>query len=240
MAKDLAEADQLRREMIANVSHELRTPVAALQAELENMVDSVTEPDPQTLELLLAQTRRLSRLVTNILDLSRLEAQAVHLDLEEVSAAAFFDDAVAAARLVASGQNKTVIFVTEVRPRDLTMTVDEERLHQVAANLLSNAIRFSPPGGVITLRAGVNNRHIQLDVLDQGPGIAKNERQTVFERFARGKTTSSSRVSGGTGLGLAIARWAVHLHSGTIEVAESAVGCDIRVRLPKSPPKPDK
>ena len=235
MAEDLARADQLRREMIANVSHELRTPVAALQAELENMVDGVTEPDLATLELLLAQTGRLGRLVRDILDLSRLEADVVRLDLEDVAVANFLDDAVAAARLVASGLGKAVSFVCLVRPDDLKMRVDVERLHQVAANLLSNAINFSPLGGVITLQACSSGRQVQLDVMDQGPGIDPAERQSVFERFARGSTTGSSRSSGGTGLGLAIARWAVQLLGGTIEVADSEVGCHIRVRLPKAP-----
>jgi len=236
MAEDLAQADQLRREMIANVSHELRTPVAALQAELENMVDGVTTPDPGTLELLLAQTRRLSRLVTDILDLSRLEADVVQLDLEEIRLDTFLTEAVAAARLVASGQGRALLFVTEVKPRDLTMTVDVERLHQVAANLLSNAIGFSPQDGVITLRAGVSGRWIQIDVVDQGPGIAPAERQHVFERFARGKPAGPGRATGGSGLGLAIARWAVHLHAGTIDVVDSADGCVVRVRLPKAGP----
>jgi len=237
MAEDLAQVDRLRREMIANVSHELRTPVAALQAELENMVDGVTAPDPETLELLLAQTRRLSRLVTDILDLSRLEADVVQLDLESTRLDSFLADAVAAGRLVASGQGKTVTFVTEVKPRDLTMTVDVERLHQVTANLLSNAIAFSPAGGVITLKAGSAGRWIQINVLDQGPGIAPGERQRVFERFARGKTAGASRPTGGSGLGLAIARWAVHLHAGTIDVLDSPTGCNVRVRLPKTSAK---
>jgi signal transduction histidine kinase len=234
MAADLAQADALRREMIANVSHELRTPVAALQAELENMVDGVTEPTTETLELLLAQTKRLGRLVTDILDLSRLEADAVQLDLEEVGVADFLADAVAAAGLVASGQGKEVAFVTDVTPRNLRMVADAERLHQVAANLLSNAIRHSPQGGIITLRGSTGGRWIQLDVADQGPGIAPADRARVFERFARGQGATGGRSSGGTGLGLAIARWAVRLHAGSLDVVDTPTGCTMRVRLPKS------
>jgi signal transduction histidine kinase len=237
MAKDLAQADTLRREMIANVSHELRTPVAALQAELENMVDGVTEPDAETLDLLLTQTKRLSRLVTDILDLSRLDADVVELRPVEVEVETFLDDAVAAARLVASSAGKQLAFVVDVTPRTLRMTVDVERLHQVAANLLSNAIRHSPDGGIITITAISSGKWIQLDFKDQGPGIAPEDRERIFERFERGKMARSSAAmapTGGTGLGLAIARWAVRLHAGSLVVVESDGGADFRVRLPRS------
>ncbi|MDR0365456.1 MAG: HAMP domain-containing histidine kinase [Bifidobacteriaceae bacterium] len=237
MAKDLAEADALRREMIANVSHELRTPVAALQAELENMVDGVTEPDAETLEILLTQTKRLSRLVIDMLDLSRLDADVVELHLTENSVSDFLDDAVAAARLVASSTGKRVAFAVDVTPPTLKMTADTERLHQVAANLLSNAIRHSPQDSVITIRATALSKWVQLDFHNQGPPIPADERELIFERFQRGKTgaRTSRTSSGGTGLGLAIARWAVLLHSGSLTVAESDSGAVFRVRLPKAP-----
>ncbi|MDR1825432.1 MAG: HAMP domain-containing histidine kinase [Bifidobacteriaceae bacterium] len=237
MAEDLAQADMLRREMIANVSHELRTPVAALQAELENMVDGVTTPDAETLEVLLTQTRRLGRLVTDMLDLSRLDADVVTLTIEEVEAQAFIDEAVQAAKLVASSAGKRVAFVTDVTPPNLALSIDVERMHQVMANLLSNAIRATPDHSLITIRVQAQGRWVQIDVGDQGPGIPLEERQHVFERFARGKTAqpAGSQSTGGTGLGLAIARWAVLLHAGSIEVADAEEGCVMRVRLPKSP-----
>ncbi|MDR2113779.1 MAG: HAMP domain-containing histidine kinase [Bifidobacteriaceae bacterium] len=236
MAKDLAQADALRREMIANVSHELRTPVTALQAELENMVDGVTTPDQETLELLLTQTKRLGRLVTDMLDLSRLDADVVELHPEEVPVETFLDDAVAAAGLVASSAGKRVAFVVDVTPRTLRMRVDVERLHQVAANLLSNAIRHSPPGGIITISAASVGKWVQLDFRDQGPGIPLEERERIFERFERGKLSQSSSIAptGGTGLGLAIARWAVRLHAGSLTVVPSETGADFRVRLPRT------
>jgi signal transduction histidine kinase len=238
MAKDLAQADALRREMIANVSHELRTPVAALQAELENMVDGVTAPDAETLDLLLTQTKRLGRLVTDMLDLSRLDADVVELHLAEVEVEAFLDDAVAAARLVASSAGKQVAFVVDAQPRTLRMTADVERLHQVAANLLSNAIRHSPDGGIVTISAVAVGKWIQLDFRDQGPGIPPSERERIFERFERGNVgqAAPTATTGGTGLGLAIARWAVRLHAGSLTVAESETGADFRVRLPKVAP----
>ncbi|MDR2382248.1 MAG: HAMP domain-containing protein [Bifidobacteriaceae bacterium] len=237
MAKDLAQADALRREMIANVSHELRTPVAGLQAELENMVDGVTPPTAETLDLLLTQTKRLGRLVTDMLDLSRLDADVVELHITEVEVEDFLDDAVAAARLVASSAGKRLAFVVDAQPRTLRMPVDVERMHQVAANLLSNAIRHSPQGGIITISAGQTGKWVQLDFTDQGPGISPDERERIFERFERGKLAQSATAAttGGTGLGLAIARWAVRLHAGSLTVVPSDSGAVFRVRLPKTP-----
>ncbi|MDR0431730.1 MAG: HAMP domain-containing histidine kinase, partial [Bifidobacteriaceae bacterium] len=234
MASDLARVDRARRDMIANVSHELRTPVAALQAELENMVDGVTQPTPETLALALSQTERLGRLVTDMLDLSRLEAGAVDLNLSPVRLTDFFTESLDAAAFVASASGKKLAFECEVSPENLTVVADAERLHQVSANLLSNAIRHSPDGGTITLRANPKGRRVVIEISDEGPGIPEHERTLVFERFERGDPPdgSSQRSGAGTGLGLAIARWAVNLHGGTIKVAESERGCTMRVILP--------
>ncbi|HWS57467.1 MAG TPA: HAMP domain-containing sensor histidine kinase [Actinotalea sp.] len=236
MAGDLEQVDALRREMVANVSHELRTPVAALQAQLENMVDGVTDPDPVSLEAALAQTERLGRLVSYLLDLSRLEAGAVGLDVAVVPLADFLAEAAASADMVAFDRRVTI----EVRvvPPDLTVPADAERLHQVVANLLHNAVRHSPVGGVVRLEARRQGGSVVLDVADQGPGIARADRQRVFERFARGNApTQLGQVStGGTGLGLSIVRWAVGLHGGTVEVADAPTGCVMRVTLPAHRP----
>jgi signal transduction histidine kinase len=162
----------------------------------------------------------------------------VELRPEEFEVEGFLDDAVAAARLVASSTGKQLAFVVEVTPRTLRLTADVERLHQVAANLLSNAIRHSPDGGIITISAVGSGRSIQFDFKDQGPGIAPGDRERIFERFERGKMAQSAATAptGGTGLGLAIARWAVRLHAGSLMVAESNAGADFRVRLPRALP----
>ena len=232
MADDLAQADTLRRELVANVSHELRTPVAALQAQLENMVDGVSPMDRSTLEVALAQTERLGRLVTDLLDLSRLEAGAVMIEPAPVQLAAFLDEAVAGARLVSPSKGLEIGVVVD--PPDLTVQADAQRLHQVVANLLHNAVRHSPTGGRIEVTARRSGTHLLLDVIDEGPGIAVGERRAVFERFTRGNTpTTTGQIStGGTGLGLAIVRWAVLLHGGTVEVADTTSGCDMRVTIP--------
>src|SRR5690349_12428513 len=149
MAADLATADQQRRELIANVSHELRTPIAALQAVLENLVDGLAEPDPATLRVALGQTERLSRLVIELLDLSRLDAGVEPLRRSPVKLEPFLT---AAAEAAAVGVSRAHLEV-DVLPADLEVNADEARLHQVVANLLDNAVRHSPPGGRVLVRA---------------------------------------------------------------------------------------
>lgn len=232
MAEDLGSTDALRREMVANVSHELRTPVTALQAQLENIVDGVSEADPETMRSALAQTERLGRLVTYLLDLSRVEAGAVDLDLAEVPLGEFLREATDRAALV--GAEKGLTFPVTVTPPGLTVQADAERLHQVVANLLHNAVRHSPPGGEVRLAATQRGDVVVIDVVDHGPGIAREQRERVFDRFARGNSPAQTGQipTGGTGIGLAIVRWAVALHGGTIEVADTTSGCTMRLTLP--------
>ncbi|GAA1483368.1 sensor histidine kinase [Brachybacterium fresconis] len=217
MASELEQTDEMRRDLVANVSHELRTPVAGLRAQLENLVDGVTDPDPAALEVALAETERLSLLVNHLLDLSRLDAGVVELDLEAIEMTPFLHEVVDAATLAAGGRD--VRWIVDVDPADLTVTADAARIHQVIHNLLENAARHSPAGGRIHVRAArtADGEGVWIDVHDEGPGIAREDRSRVFERFQRGGYADSS---GGTGLGLAIARWAVGLHGGTIEVLD--------------------
>jgi signal transduction histidine kinase len=226
MADDLAGEDRYRREVIGNVAHELRTPVAALHAVLENMVDGVSTPDQDTLELALSQTDRLGRLITELLDLSRIEGGVAQLDYTRVDLHRFAETAVAECRL---RSRDDIAFVIDVAP-SLKVQADEGRLHQVLANLLDNAARHSPPGGAIRMSAWPDGDAVVIDVADQGPGIAPAERQRIFERFSRGGSRD-----GGTGLGLAIAQWVITLHAGEIRVVDDPEGCRIRTRLPLVP-----
>ncbi len=236
MAEDLEQVDLLRREMVANVSHELRTPVTALRAQLENMVDGVSAPDPAMLRSALAQTERLGRLVGYLLDLSRVEAGAVDLDVTDVVLEEFLQDAADAAGPLAADRDLDV--VVRVTPAGLEVPADAERLHQIMANLLHNAVRHSPRGGQVRLEARRGPAGtVEIDVVDQGPGIPPADRRQVFERFARGNAPAQTgQIStGGTGLGLAIVRWAAQVHGGTVEVADSASGCVMRLSLPGRP-----
>lgn len=225
MAADLGAADEYRRGLIGNVSHELRTPITALRAVLENVVDGVVEPDPETMRMALSQTERLGELVTNLLDLSRVEGGAIPLQISRFDVDAFLREAVEHVSVSATYTPVTV----KVTPPDLKAVADPARLRQVVVNLVDNALRHSPAGGRVAVLAARDASGLRIEVTDQGPGIAPAERERVFERFTRGATSD-----GGTGLGLAIARWAVELHGGVIEVMDTESGCRIRVSIPES------
>lgn len=202
MAEDLASVEQTRRDLIANVSHELRTPVAALQAQLENMVDGVVQPTPAALEQAHAQTERLTRLVTYLLDLSRIEAGASALNIGQIAVGDFLEHCAEDMQMVDAA--KDLHYVVDVTPEDLIIEGDAERLHQVVINLLQNAIRHSPQGGVVRLDAypvdGTEGSDIVLEVSDEGPGIAAADRERIFQRFVRGTgSTGAQRGEGGRG-----------------------------------------
>lgn len=230
MAADLGAADEYRRGLIANVSHELLTPITALHALLENVVDGIAEPDDQTMRLALSQTERLGELVTNLLDLSRLEGGVIPLQPSAFKVKQFLEEAVGHVAVTADGVHVSV----RVSPEDLVSVADQARLRQVVVNLVDNAIRHSPAGAPVSVMArAAEPAGLRLEVCDEGPGIPPAERERVFQRFTRGATSA-----GGTGLGLAIARWAVELHGGAIEVMDAATGCRIEVTIPPTQEDP--
>jgi len=235
MAAELAEVDRARRDLLANVSHELRTPISALQAQLENLVDGIEPPHPETLRTMLRQAERLGRLVAQLLDLSRLESGAVPLQRRVFELGALLHVVAGEASLATPG----VGIVVESEPR-LLLDADPERVHQVLANLLGNALRFSQAGGPVEVRArrqpGARTGSVVIEVCDNGPGIPEGEEQRVFERFYRADAARASS-DGGAGLGLAIARWIVDLHGGQIRPEQREPhGCRMVVVLPGGTP----
>lgn len=231
MTAELAETDRLRRDLVANVSHELRTPLGALQAVLENVVDGVSEPDPETLRTMLAQTRRLGRLVSQLLDLSRLEAGDQPFDIRAFPIREVLEGAAREARLHAPAD---VVFSIDA-PAELEAAGDPERIHQVVMNLVENAIRYSPHPGEIALRASARDHLVTVEVDDEGPGIPQDDLARVFERFYRGDGRRGAD-GGGAGLGLAIARWIVELHGGAIRAERrDPHGSHMVVTLPEAP-----
>ncbi|MCZ7527208.1 MAG: ATP-binding protein [Acidimicrobiia bacterium] len=232
MAAELAVTDRMRRDLVANVSHELRTPISALQARLENLVDGVEPADPETLRVMLAQVERLGRLVTQLLDLSRLESGAVPLDRCEFALEPVLQHAARESRLRAPDVRLEVA----VDDPDLAADGDPERVHQVLANLVENAVRHSPRGGTVHVRARRTAEGVRIEVYDEGPGIPEADRGRVFERFYRSDSARSSS-NGGAGLGLAIAQWIVDLHGGEIHPEQRAPhGCRMVVTLPAARP----
>ncbi len=232
MAAELAEVDRMRRDLVANVSHELRTPIGALRAVIENLVDGVARPDPETLGSMLLQVERLGTLVEQLLELSKLESGAAPLERVPVDAHTLLDRAVGDWRARAGGRG--VQFGVSVEPPSLRVDGDRERLHQVLTNLVGNAVRHSPDSGCVRLLARRSNGVVRIEVVDEGPGIEPGEAERVFERFYRADHARAAS-DGGAGLGLPIARWIVELHGGRIHAeAADPSGCRIVVELPAS------
>jgi signal transduction histidine kinase len=231
MAAELEQVERVRRDLVANASHELRTPIGALQAKLENLVDGVEAADDDVLEDLLRQVERLGDLVQQLLDLSKLESGVVLLERSQVSAGELLESVAEEWRARASERHISLSIETDRSAPALE--VDRRRLRQVVENLVANAIRHSPDGGEVILRAGSRDGHTRLEVEDSGPGIPAADAERVFERFYRSDRARSAD-DGGSGLGLAISRWIVDLHGGSIDVDPTLEqGCRIVVELPR-------
>ena len=213
MAGEMEGAERLRRDLVANVSHELKTPISALHAHLENLLDGVEQPNREILVVMLQQSERLSRLVEQLLDLSRLESGDVPLEIQPVQLRPLVDRVASEVRMARPERG---VEVANRVPADLPLVeADPERIHQVIFNLLDNAVRFSPPGGVVAVGAVCDKQSCEVSVTDTGPGIPPRHLPLVFERFYR-VDSSRSRYDGGTGIGLTIARSVIEGHGGRI------------------------
>ncbi len=230
MADDLAAVDRERRDLVATVSHEIRTPLAGLTALLENLADGVVPTDGPHLAEALEQAERLGALVSDLLELSRLDAGAARLDLQPV----VLRDLVNATSREVSVGGRDVTFDVRV-PDDLALTGDPMRLRQLLTNVLDNAARHGPVGQTVVITAGESGGAVWLEVEDSGPGVAPPDRERVFERFG----TLADGHGGGTGLGLAVARWVALLHGGSLRFVDPAPGrsgARLRLELPAVPP----
>lgn len=214
MAARLGEAEEARKRLLADLAHELRTPIASLSVTVEAVADGVLEPDAATLSTLAEQTDRLTRLAGDLRDISDAEGGlAVHpvpcdvADLLEKARAA------AAEAYAAKGVRLEV----EGSPAG-TVRADAQRVGQVLANLLSNALRHTPSGGLVRLAATVGPDGGVLSVTDTGDGIEAEHLPYVFERFYR-TDTARARDAGGTGIGLAISSEIARAHGGALTAA---------------------
>jgi signal transduction histidine kinase len=230
MAAELEEVDRMRKDLVANVSHELRTPISALRALLENLIDGVEPVERSTLETTLRQVERLGGLVEQLLELSKLESGAVPLARTRIDLRPVAEQVLEESRPQA--ESRGVDLTLDGDP-EVGLRADEHRLHQVVANLVSNAVRHSPQGSRVSLRIAGHDGTARLEVADEGPGIPAEEAERVFERFYRSDQARTA-TEGGSGLGLAIARWIVELHGGTIRAeAIQPHGCRMVVELPR-------
>jgi signal transduction histidine kinase len=230
MSAELELLERSRRDLVANVSHELKTPITAIRAHLENLADGIEQPDRDTLQVMLGQTERLGRLVDQLLDLSKLESGEVPLQLEPMALAPMVDRVISEFSV---GRAVTDIALLAEVPDDLTVDADRERIHQVVFNLVDNAVRFTPPGGEVTIAAERAAERVRVMVRDTGVGVAPEHLPRLFERFYRADPARSRDDGGGTGIGLAIARSIVEGHGGRITAkSEPGNGATFTFDLP--------
>jgi two-component system OmpR family sensor kinase/two-component system sensor histidine kinase BaeS len=238
MAAALYESEQQRKNMVADVAHELRTPLAVLQGNLQALLDDLYPLDKAEVSRLYDETRLLSRLVDDLRDLALADAGQLGLSLRAVDAAALVADVGDSLGLAAEAQG--VALKLELEEDLPPVMADPDRLAQVLRNLVTNALRHTPPGGTVTLSAGRDEGDLVLVVADTGEGIAPEELGHVFDRFWRADRSRSrdgeaggARERGGSGLGLAIAQSLVEAHGGRIRVeSDRDAGSRFTVAIP--------
>lgn len=213
MAASLASAEERRRRLLSDVAHELRTPLATIDAYLEGLADGVVDPTAETWQLLRNEARRLGRITEDLTKVSQAEERQLDLRLQRVAALALLETAAGAAAPAYAA--KAVDLQISSGEQGLYVRVDTDRLGEVLANLLANALRHTPAGGTVTLSVERTDSNVLLTVADTGDGLAADDLERVFERFYRADS-SRSRDQGGSGIGLAIARSLVEAHGGRL------------------------
>jgi two-component system, OmpR family, phosphate regulon sensor histidine kinase PhoR len=209
--------ESMRRDLVANVSHELRTPVSIIRANAETLIDGALEDPAQArtfVQAILRHSERLSNLLSDLLDLSRIEGGAYPLCLEAISVRTAAQRAADTLQRAAKAKNLGVEVAIDPA---LSALADIQALDQVLMNLLDNAIKYSFEGGTIDVTAEARDGRIRIVVSDDGPGIQERHRARVFERFYR-VDNGRSRALGGTGLGLSIVKHLVVLMNGTVGI----------------------
>jgi signal transduction histidine kinase len=240
MAEELqrraGERDQLERmkdEFVLTASHELRSPLTSVQGFAELLLlerEKLSPKQAETVEVILDNTRHLVRLLNDLLDLARSDAGRLTIKPEPTDAAGLIEDAMRTMR--ARFEARAQCLREEIETGLPQLDADRDRIRQVLVNLLTNANEYCPEGAGIEVKAHFTGADVEIDVIDDGPGIPEQQLEHIFERFSRGDAGETQRV-GGTGLGLAISKSLVELHGGTIDVESVAgQGATIRVRLP--------
>lgn len=215
---ELKKLEQMRKDFVANVSHELKTPITSIKGFSETLLDGAMK-DEATLEaflkIILNESDRLQMLIEDLLDLSRIEQQGFHLNIEEIDIAILMHEIMTLLKGKAEEKNILLRFAPISTP--LFIKGDYSRLKQVFINLLSNAITYTPIGGYVEIDVKENEEKVYIQIKDTGIGIDMVEIPRIFERFYR-VDKARSRNSGGTGLGLAIVKHIVEAHKGSISV----------------------
>jgi two-component system phosphate regulon sensor histidine kinase PhoR len=236
---ELRRLEAVRRDFVANVSHELKTPLTSISGYAETLLTD--SPDGETAQRFLAtiveNSRRMQRLVDDLLDLSRIEAgrwqpQRELLDVRQLVRDVWSD-------LADRARSAGVELETEVESGGETLNADPDAVHQVLANLLENSLRYTKQGGHIVCRTRPQENGVALSIIDDGSGISLEHLPRIFERFYR-SDQSRSRAEGGTGLGLAIVKHLVEAHGGRVYAeSERGSGTTVTCWFPGNNQSPD-
>ena len=229
------ELDQLRRDLIAWVGHDLRTPLTAVRATIEALADGVVD-DPETRSRYLRTAKReigaLSNLIDDLFDMAQLDTGGLKLERAPNAISDLMSDTIE--RFHPMAEERNVVLSGLAAPGVDPVYIDARQISRVLTNLVSNAIRYTPAGGRVTMHAYPTRTGVVVEVTDTGEGIRPEDMPHVFEQFFRGER-SRSRATGGSGLGLAIVKAIVEAHNGQVRV-ESTIGKGSRfiITLPQT------
>jgi two-component system sensor histidine kinase KdpD len=228
-AEALEQADEMKSALMTSISHDLKTPLAGIKTSVSSLLDSTvswSEEDRRAfLETIDTQSDRLNRVISDILDLNRIESGVLAPTLATVRVRTLLEDVRAETALATAGRRVDVATADE-----LLVEADETMVRQALVNLVENAAKYSTPGGAIRLCASTTDGAVDLAVEDEGPGIDARDLPHIFERFYRAR--EQSRRVKGSGLGLAIVRGFVQLSGGTVRAESSRAGTRFIIRLP--------
>ena len=231
--RQVRSTQQSQRDFLANVSHDLKTPLTSIQGYSQAIIDGAVREPAAAAEVIYSEADRLSRMVTDLTDLARLQSGRVSLHLDRVDIAALTEALAQRIEVVAKKKN---VALRVNSPGSIVVAADGDRMAQVITNLLSNAVKFTPENGHVNVSLRGLDNGVEVAVHDSGIGIPQNELTRVFERFYQvDKARGPKR---GTGLGLAIAKEIVTAHGGRIraESVGEGHGSTFVVWLPATPP----
>ena len=234
----LMEMDQIKNRFFANISHEFRTPLALTIGPLEDALNNEYGPLNETLKkqlaVMLRNSRRLLRLINQLLDISKIEAGEMKLNLEQHNLSTYLENLYQS--YIPYAERKKIDLISDISDKDITALFDQEKMEKVINNLLSNAIKFTPESGRVKLSLNkLDNKEtpcIRISIKDTGPGMSQESISKVFDRFYQVDGTST-REHEGTGIGLSLVKELVELHQGNVTVnSELGFGCEFNVILP--------
>jgi signal transduction histidine kinase len=229
LAETLEKQEMLRKRMAADVAHELRTPLATLQSHMEALIDGIWKPDVERFKSCHEEVLRINRMVGDLEKLARFENENILLDKSQFNVSELIQRITH--NFETDFKNKNIEI--SINGKEETIFADRDKVSQVVVNLLSNALKYTPEGGAVSISVGGNEKNIEISVKDNGHGISPEDLPYIFERFYRADK-SRNRSTGGSGIGLTIAKAIVEAHKGSITVkSELEKGTEFIVTLPK-------